>query len=254
MANASNFGMGRIQISGVHGIFERSNDSLDLDEYGLWRRVDEQGQLSQTLDIVKEKEIVSANGHPQQLLLNNAIWDFIVTIPAVGFSEYTYVAPTLEDSAILHGLRWSVFMVSAHVSSGEIFFSPPDGGYSVDNLPPLAPTNLSAVQNDEGVVLTWDQLDIPDFDHYAVYRDATPHIKPSSNNRIDISVTNTFVDGVQRAGVYEKDWGKRMASGVYIYAFEAQAVEGSRTQFKKTRKLLLLKESLAISSPSGNTH
>jgi hypothetical protein len=89
-----------------------------------------------------------------------------MTVPADVEEEYSVVAPTLIDSTESQGVQWSVFMVRARASPGVFFDSPPDSGYSIDNLAPGAPLNL--VFNGPEV-LAWEEAPEPDFRHHTVY-------------------------------------------------------------------------------------
>jgi len=71
-------------------------------------------------------------------------WDFVAAVPAHGDNIYSVVVPTLADSTIAQGMHWSVFLVRAATATPLTFFdSPPDSGYSVDNLAPAPPSGLA---------------------------------------------------------------------------------------------------------------
>jgi hypothetical protein len=51
----------------------------------------------------------------------------------------------------------------------------------------------------------------------------------------------TLINGVQPAGRYNAVWNaSRMATGMYVYRMEAQAVDGSGS-FNAVKKLILMK-------------
>lgn len=92
-------------------------------------------------------------------------WVFAGSVPAHGKSEYYMTAPTAADSTIL-GMYRSVFFVTAATASPSIYFeSPPDSGYSVDNLAPGAPTSFVYGSG----LLKWDESTAEDFDYFSVY-------------------------------------------------------------------------------------
>lgn len=99
-----------------------------------------------------------------------ATWDYIGSIPALQIEEYSYPALTLADS-ISSLLPFYTFMVIAETSDPEIAYrSVPDSGYSVDNIAPAIPENIS-VQYAEGVInLMWGNGNDPDIDYYAIYK------------------------------------------------------------------------------------
>ncbi|MBI5472559.1 MAG: T9SS type A sorting domain-containing protein [Ignavibacteriae bacterium] len=157
----------QVRVIWYRSIHDANGDSLRITDYSLWRRVGS----------------------------NNALWDFVATIPAVRFDQYSYVAPTLFDSTLAGGIRWSIFKVSAHTAGGaQVFFSVPDSGYSVDNLPPSAPTNLIANVVAGRINLGWEQPTDPDIQFFAIYRSTTPNVLPTSENRVGTASVNSFID------------------------------------------------------------
>jgi len=93
-------------------------------------------------------------------------WDAVAWVSAHGEATYDLVAPTLCDSTADGGICWSVFMVRATTGDPFTFWdSPPDSGYSVDNLVPNVPANVALV----GSALAWDPVDAPDLRYYSVY-------------------------------------------------------------------------------------
>jgi hypothetical protein len=95
-------------------------------------------------------------------------WDFVVTVPASGESSYSTVVSTLCDSTIAGGDCYSTFFVRAHTPEPLIVFdSPPDSGYSLDNLEPGAPQSLVI---DTELLASWSPNEVDeDFDHFTVY-------------------------------------------------------------------------------------
>ncbi|MBX2991762.1 MAG: T9SS type A sorting domain-containing protein [Bacteroidetes bacterium] len=157
----------QVRIIWHPSIHDRIGDSIQVVQYGVWRRV---------------------AGSP-------GLWDFVATIPAVRFEQYSFVAPTLYDSTRFGGMHWSVFRVSAHsVNNVHVFFSDPDSGYSVDNISPAPPANPFAVAGVGQVNVGWDQSPEPDVMGYWVYRSAAANFIPAASNRIGTATGNAFVD------------------------------------------------------------
>lgn len=99
-------------------------------------------------------------------------WDYITTVPVRGDSLYQTVVPALCDSTVVGGTCWSVFFISALTSNPYVFFdSPPDSGYSVDNLAPGIPRNLRFTVPS---LLVWDEASEPDFDYFSIYGSSSP--------------------------------------------------------------------------------
>jgi hypothetical protein len=180
----------QVRVQWFRSVYDGVVDSIQVVDYGVWRRVN--GSGANGSDATSSKTI--SRQSETQVFFNNALWDFVATVRAVGFSEYAQVAPTLFDSTASNGIQWSVFMVTAHTSTGKVFFSQPDSGYSIDNIPPQPPTNPRASLANDAVVLEWDESPDPDVDHYAIYRGHTATFIPSESNRIGTSSDNTFVD------------------------------------------------------------
>ncbi len=157
----------QVRIVWYRSIHDRSGDSIQVVEYGIWRRVAE----------------------------NPGLWDFVAPIPAVRFEQYSFVAPTLYDSTRFFGMHWSVFRVSAHTANNvQVFFSEADSGYSVDNMAPTPPANPLAAVSSGQVTLGWDHSPDLDVMGYRVYRSTIANFLPSESNRIGTAATNAFVD------------------------------------------------------------
>lgn len=101
-------------------------------------------------------------------------WEWIANVPAHRFSEYSYTAPTLYDSSDLTDGK-EYFLVSAQTSNPDVFYdSNVDSGYSVDNIPPAAPGNLTATRQAGTVRLQWSANHEPDLRGYLLYRTTSP--------------------------------------------------------------------------------
>ena len=94
-------------------------------------------------------------------------WDSVMTVQADAGQDYEAIVPTVLDSTITGGMHYTAFQVSARAAvSGSRFGSYPDSGYSVDNLAPGAPENLSMTSPTD---LAWDESAAADFDYFTVY-------------------------------------------------------------------------------------
>jgi hypothetical protein len=99
-------------------------------------------------------------------------WEVVGSIPASGEPVYSMIVPTLADSTIASGEHWSSFFIRGFTADPYTFFdSPPDSGYSLDNLSPSVPQNLHFAAPE---VLVWDQVPDADFDYYVVYGSWSP--------------------------------------------------------------------------------
>lgn len=104
----------------------------------------------------------------EQLAGTTYYWQLINYVTAWGQTGYSDVVPTLFDSTAVSAER-HYFQVMAHSYSGY-WASPPDSGYSVDNLAPAAPLQLTAQRAGNDVQLTWRRSHEGDLGGYAVYR------------------------------------------------------------------------------------
>ena len=100
------------------------------------------------------------------------LWEFISSIYATQQEQYVLLAPTRADSSAV--IPWEAFYISAHSTTPSVYFeSPPDSGYSVDNIAPGVPLGLSIAYNTgSGNELTWVSSPEEDFQYYRIYRDA----------------------------------------------------------------------------------
>ena|GEM_PF-3460442 len=182
----------QVRVVWSRSVYDGIVDSLTAIEYSLWRRVDDLS-AGASRGKHREGEMFKDGGH-LKLYSNNVLWDFIVTVPAVQFAQYAYVAPTLFDSTRFGGMHWSVFEVSARLNNGDNLFSAPDSGYSIDNLSPNPPGHLAVSRVTDGLTLTWDQATDPDVSYFAVYRGPVQNFIPTEAAKIGAPRVNGFVD------------------------------------------------------------
>jgi len=121
-------------------------------------------------------------------------WEYLLTVPADQEATYTVPVPTLADSSSL-GTNWTVFFVRARTTTVGVFFdSPPDSGYSVNNLAPLPPTGFIVNRGPTSVQLNWDPATDPDFAHFRLYRVTSPFEMPSAGTLYQVTTGTSFVD------------------------------------------------------------
>ncbi len=180
----------QVRIIWLRSIYDSAGISPVATEYSVWRRVDEAvqskavpGQLSQSI----------LKGTPRSILVDGQLWDFIVTVPAVQFEKYSYVAPTLHNEIPLSS-NWSVFRISVHTADNAFYFSAPDSGYSVDNIYPPPPLNITAHLQPGRIQLRWDASAASDVEQYYVYRSTAPTVVPSLFLRVGKALNQTFDD------------------------------------------------------------
>ena len=103
------------------------------------------------------------------------VWEFISFHPALQQEAYCALVPAVADSTAEHGIRWSVFMTTAHTTTPTVWYaSLPDSGYSTDDIAPSVPGGFNvAHQHPDGATLSWDACPDGDFRYFRVYRGAS---------------------------------------------------------------------------------
>jgi len=80
---------------------------------------------------------------------------------------------------VASSINYATFRVYAHTNYAPMYFpAVPDSGYSVDNLAPHVPENLTAALVINQVDLEWNSVPDEDFQYYAVYRSTDPYVFP----------------------------------------------------------------------------
>ena len=116
-------------------------------------------------------------------------WDFLSTVPWVGHEPYAALVNTIEDELP------TAFKVVAHTEDLNVFFhSAPLSGRSYDNIPPPAPGDLVATVEGANVILSWNSIDVEDFNYYSIHRGSDSLFQPNFSNFVGFSATSSFVD------------------------------------------------------------
>jgi hypothetical protein len=135
-------------------------------------------------------------------LAGDIYWQYITSLPSHGLAHYSYACPTLADSTP-QGIPWRYFFITAATSNPNLYWdSPPDSGYSVDNIAPHAPVNaMLALLASGRIRLSWtlDSTD-PDVGHYVVYRSATSGFPVTDSTRLQMTTDTTIIDSSTSVG------------------------------------------------------
>ena len=131
-------------------------------------------------------------------------WELIATPIAAQYPSYSIVAPTTGDSTALAN-PYTLFMVDAATKTGTPYWSsPPDSGYSVDNLPPVAPAPFSATfAPPNGTFLAWGPNAESDLAGYRLYRGGGLNFTPNPGNRVYDGTLTSYHDVVSTAYIYK---------------------------------------------------
>jgi hypothetical protein len=119
-----------------------------------------------------------------------ASWVQVGACPATGVASYVMVVPTAADS-MSGTLPYQVYVVDANdTETGELYASPPDSGYSVDNLAPFRPSIYGSEYTPAGCHLWWSSNHERDLDHFVLYRGRTLDFPVSPATRL-VSLSDT---------------------------------------------------------------
>jgi len=184
---------GRVRLDFSPSAFDFLGSPTPIARYDVFRR-----QLVIGAALARDPRASLA---PQDIEL--AGWDFVASVPANVESEYDLVAPTVVDSNGT-GFHWSVFMVRASTSTPGVYYdSPPDSGYSVDNLPPAPPAPFLGAYSGGATHLHWGANTEADFWYYKLYRGASSGFVPGPANFV-ASLPDTGYQDVGPAGSWYK--------------------------------------------------
>jgi len=120
-------------------------------------------------------------------------WEYVASQVANGFPNYSLVAATTSDSTPAGNPR-TLFMVEARGSGHVAWDSPPDSGYSVDNIGPPAPAPFAASYAAGVTNLHWSPPAAPDLAGYRLYRGSSSGFVPGPGNLIGTPPDTTFAD------------------------------------------------------------
>jgi len=166
--------------------------------YSVWR---EGGTRESALLITSPNDLPSALNHKEQDICwwdGDRTWYYLSQVPAMNFADYGLIVPTLQDSSST-GTHAANYRVIYHNSQGY-WQSVSKSGYSVDNIPPMAPRNVNlarASQNqynlswEEVTEGTWQGNSYPEINpvRYRVYASDDPAVPLIPANLIGISTT-----------------------------------------------------------------
>jgi hypothetical protein len=189
-------------------------DLRTVTHYSVWRAVDLiqiSASGSQSLQVGPEdikKDIQGPAYRIERTPQGEYYWEWVDNVTALYFEGYSYAVPTRYDS-IGGDPAMHYFQVVAHTSDQWTFWvSPPDSGYSVDNLAPSMPLALAGEQviSPEGLTLRWLANTEPDLGGYAVYRGASEDFEPGPDNLIAVPSDTMLFDSEWRwdSGYYYK--------------------------------------------------
>jgi hypothetical protein len=166
-------------------------------------------------------------------------WEQLGSQAPLGLSTYSYVATTLGDS-IAGFVPYTVFMIEAHWTGGQSWYSPADSGYSVDNLVPAAPYPFYAILSHPTNHLVWWAPADADVALYRLYRGpALDDFVPGPDNLIAELVGTDYEDPQTGMAVYRvcavDSHGKQGYSAMAVTTLGAADVPGEGVAFALER-------------------
>ncbi len=125
--------------------------------YSVWR---ESYARENSLALASPAELSNAINHKEQDICwwdGDRTWYFLSQVPALNYADYGLIVPTLQDSSST-GNHAANYQVIYHNSQG-FWPSISKSGYSVDNIPPLAPRSLSLAETGANQYsLAWEEV------------------------------------------------------------------------------------------------
>jgi len=192
--------------------------ALPISSYGIWRRVDNPAlvaALNSASSSPPEKnaasdapqmsgiEVIEYQGETYVQSQANSTasafppgtWGLVTNVPALQQDNYIAFIPTVADSSA-SGTNQAVYAITAHTTTPSVWYvSPPDSGYSLDNIAPSVPTSLAvALNTGSGNQLTWDPCPDADFQYFNIYRSSDPNFVPSPSELVHSTVETSWTD------------------------------------------------------------
>jgi len=178
-----------------------------ITEYAIYRKIDPdlaavQSSLDRVNGIADPLQATGKGGAAAGLPPGD--WHYVLTAPALAEDNYAAVVPTLADSTVSDGMYYSIFIVLALTETPAVHFdSPPDSGYSVDNLAPSVPAEFAvAYQAPGGNQLTWEPVADPDACYCCIYRSTNPAFTPTPQELVHTTVEDSWLDPVSEGWRY----------------------------------------------------
>jgi hypothetical protein len=123
------------------------------------------------------------------------VWEVLGSFGAFQQESYLYEATTLADSTGA-GVPYAVFCVLAQTTTPSVWYaSPPDSGYSVDNIAPSVPGGFAVEYlTGSGNALVWDTCPDEDFQYFRVYRGDSEEFEPSPETLVHMTIDVSWLD------------------------------------------------------------
>jgi hypothetical protein len=137
--------------------------------------------------------------------LSRSGWAHVEDVTAFYLDEYAANAPTYGDYTGVGEISLTEYMVMAHTDDQWVFWdSVVASGYSVDNLAPGAPLNLTGLPSGTDALLNWAASGHHDGDlaSYRVHRNGISGFTPDGTTLIGTTTDTTYTDLNPGAGTW----------------------------------------------------
>ncbi|UCF06042.1 MAG: T9SS type A sorting domain-containing protein [bacterium] len=197
----------QVSIAWTRSGFDYVGSATPVIEYAIYRKIDDGLSMSpDSKGSGTDGDDLPArvNESHSSLAYPPGDWHYLMTVPADCEDAYAAVVSTLADSSVTEGMYYTTFFVSALTASPGVYFdSPPDSGYSVDNLAPAAPMGFAVVYHAEsGNELTWEECPDEDFQYVHIYRSETEDFDPTPGNLVHTTAGTDWLDTVEDGWKY----------------------------------------------------
>ena len=202
---------GKVKLSWDASLLDYPQIAPVVDHYWVFRSVPPQRVSpgpARDLPMARLDLVPLEAGNPvrfeSRLGAQTIYWEQIAQIPATHFLQgYSYVAATTADS-VAGSNPFTLFMVVAlDATNAQYWLSDPDSGYSVDNLPPVAPAPFTGAYSAGATNLHWGENSEADLAGYRLYRGSSAGFVPGPGNLIAAKPDTGFSD-IGPAGSYYK--------------------------------------------------
>jgi hypothetical protein len=197
----------QVSISWTRSGYDYMGSPTPITEYAIYRKIDD--GLFMSLDSKGPRTAhndmpTQGDGPKHNLAYPPGDWHFLMTVPADCEDTYAAVVSTLADSTITEGIYYTTFFVSALTASPGVYFdSPPDSGYSVDNLDPAVPLGFAVTYNTgSGNELVWEECPDEDFECFRIYRCEIEDFDPTPDDLVHTTAGTGWLDTVEEGWKY----------------------------------------------------
>jgi hypothetical protein len=188
---------GRVKLS-FKAPYIEDDPYYAVSSYRIYRSVSPQALASRAAPARITSDPDEAALAPQDVLYHSTFaaadyyWEFLSSVTVDYLGNYSVLAATAYDSTGLGNPR-TAFMVQAR-SGSRHWDSPPDSGYSVDNLAPLAPAPFTGQYAAGTTSLHWNPNTEADLAGYRLYRGTTAGFAADPAHLVAAQADTGYVD------------------------------------------------------------